>query len=763
MTYIAVTQGTAGWLLSNSELLERIATDLINDAFNGVDKADFFEGPLRVSGALGNELIAIWNTDYLGTSGDEPWGFINLSPKNGIASERSISIGVFERALYVLNQRLRGLALEGVIHRFWDDERVHTCLAGSGGLAYKYSLAYVEAEIKGINRVLVTGPMHDYLQLRRSCSAERIHLDGMVVSANALIHPVKARPVMDSSVLAELRKLITRPQVFSDQDLFGMQSTELSADLDRGYSRSHYELTYEDWMQQNSPLSRDQRRIVQANILRHHPLRLRGAAGSGKTHLMLLLAMKQLRDDASKAIKVLYITHNAAMSQSIKDRFELLGGSEDLSNGRLNVMTLAEYGTEQLNIEFSSIIDVDADKTKKYQLDSVETALRNQLNIAAPLYENSVFISQARLDDSFFRIFARLIAAEISVAIKGWSLEDDSQRYIYSSRQFSRLHGILSEDERAFVFAVFRLYHEEVFEQNQVLDSDDIAISLYGRLRTPLWQLRRRTEAYDFVFVDECQLFNANEKRVFHYLTKGDKQYVPIALALDQAQDLMGQTAGLGAFGIDSVESEDLKGGHRSTIEIMRLAFHVISKTSDLFSVDEYPDFTADPESFVSSVHPAAQSPRFVKWQAADVPNSILSTVSAIRSGLIRRIAIVILSDDYDALSKKLRDLDSSIIELERRGDLSSSDAPMTILTKPAYVGGMEFDAVIAIGLEQGVTPSRVKAAEALSFAVTQQAYREMYLTFSRARYQLYVGIRGRVEPTEVLQEARAAGLIAWQ
>jgi len=426
-------------------------------------------------------------------------------------------------------------------------------------------------------------------------------------------------------------------------------------------------------------------------------------------------------------------------------------------------MTLAKYGTSQLDIDATSIIDVDADKTKQYQLEAVESALHERLNVAARFYETSLFISQARADASFFRIFAKLIAAEISVAIKGWSLEDAPQRYIQSSRQLSRLHGILSPEEREFVFDVFRLYHEEVFEQNQVLDSDDIAISLFGRLRTPLWQMRRKTEGYDFVFIDECQLFIANEKRLFHYLTRGTRSYVPIALALDQAQDLMGQTAGLGAFGIEAVESEDLRESHRSTREILRLAFHVISRTSDLFSAEDYPDFTTTTESYVAENHPAAKSPRFIKWSEDSVASSILQTVAEIRTGLIRRIAIVILSDDYADIAKQLRKLDPQVEELQRRGDISVSEAPITVVSRPAYVGGLEFDAVLAVGLEQGTTPSRIKGADALSFAITQQAYREIYLTFSRAKYQLYVGIRGRAEPTEILQEARTAGLIAWQ
>jgi superfamily I DNA/RNA helicase len=84
------------------------------------------------------------------------------------------------------------------------------------------------------------------------------------------------------------------------------------------------------------------------------------------------------------------------------------------------------------------------------------------------------------------------------------------------------------------------------------------------------------------------------------------------------------------------------------------------------------------------------------------------------------------------------------------------------VLSRPDYVGGQEFDAVLAVGLEQGVAPPLLRESPALSAALEQQVLREMYLTFTRARYRLAVIIGAGASPNAFLQQAAAAGLISW-
>ena len=81
-------------------------------------------------------------------------------------------------------------------------------------------------------------------------------------------------------------------------------------------------------------------------------------------------------------------------------------------------------------------------------------------------------------------------------------------------------------------------------------------------------------------------------------------------------------------------------------------------------------------------------------------------------------------------------------------------------LTRPAYVGGQEFDAVILVGLEQGVVPPRVVGNDALAVAVEQATLRELYVSITRARYQVLVVLSVGTTLTSILQDAVIAGFL---
>ena len=81
-------------------------------------------------------------------------------------------------------------------------------------------------------------------------------------------------------------------------------------------------------------------------------------------------------------------------------------------------------------------------------------------------------------------------------------------------------------------------------------------------------------------------------------------------------------------------------------------------------------------------------------------------------------------------------------------------------LARPAYVGGQEFDAVILVGLEQGVVPPRVVGNDALAVAIEQTTVRELYVSITRARYQVLVVLSGGTTLTSILQGAATAGFL---
>jgi hypothetical protein len=709
--------------------------------------------------------------DYLTGTGSEEWGFIKRTPPVGLLDHLEISREVFEREIYVINQRLQGLLLDGAFFHREHATGSHTCLAGRGTEARQFSIGYFESEVPaGSSRsrsIICVGPSHRFEALARVASEEAKGLPNLARMANEMIAPHRRRPVLNTVIFPSLRTEITDREEGETLALTDVTVSPLGAAPVAKDAYRTLGWKYSDWVKPQSPLSPTQRRILESDGILKHPIRIIGPGGSGKTLLMQLLAVRRLLSarDAHAAANVIYIVHNAPMARLVRERFDALGVNECVTgeNQKLEITTLSDYGKTQLQLSDTGIIDVDAHETKLFQLSQVQDALREILKESIAEVQGSKLLSQVAANEDLFVIFSRLVMAEISSAIKGHGLTTDKQRYIGMQRPLSRLHNVLGQTERALVFDAFRRYHQSVFEEMEVLDADDIALSLLGKMRTPIWELKRKSLGYDFAFVDETQLFNENERRIFPLLTKGSSAHVPIVLALDEAQEIYGQTsAGFGALGIKDVENESLPSNYRSTRAIVDLAFFVIQRTTDLFGPD-FPDFTATVAVMESDDHPLAAKPmiEICNEDAKSFPRFVVKCIRDLRKKQVRQIAIVCHSESYwEALVAELQKTDLPLHVLLQRGDRLSPNHPLVVLTRPAYVGGQEFDAVVSVGLEQGLVPPRIRDNDALAAAVEQQAFREIYLSFTRARYQLKVLINKGAKPTRVIQEAVSAGLI---
>jgi superfamily I DNA/RNA helicase len=774
MTTLAVTTRIATWLSGKPGLIDSLHQAVANiDSEEGMPPGnEMNEGPYRFARSQDGQLLCMWDTDYLSGTGDEPWGFIELTGAFGILNEETLARVVLERCIYVIGQRLQGLTIDGSLFPRAYENGTHTCLAGRGSEARQLSIGYVERHVgaEGLRQhsLICVGPVHDFQMIIAGAQKAGLRLRDLVQAANALIRVDRKSKLSDSQVLRNLRDHLRNYS--QDKETGEFKQVEVAvanSDIDKISRHIAAGLTYAAWCKADSPLSNIQRRILESDAIEQHPLRIIGPAGSGKTLLMQLLALRRLRrsDERGEDTQVLYVVHNIDMAKAVRQRLEVLMSDIVLSptTSKIRVSTLSELAREFLQLDTQNIIDADANEAKEFQLRSVCAALRAAMDETPQLVSSSPLLAVANSDPAIFKILAVLIVSEISIAIKGHGLERDRKRYVESAKALSRFHGILKAPERSFVFGVFQRYHHEVFESLEVLDSDDLAISLLGRLRTPIWELRRRQVGYDYVFVDETQLFNENERRIFPLLTRGTRGYIPIVIALDDAQAIFGQTsAGFAALGLEGLASEILPSIHRSTRSIVELAFFVIQRSADLFGPD-FPDFTKIADRIESDDHPLAARPRidFVPPEQESLGRFVRKRLSELRKANLRQIAVIVHTDRmWDAISAELVSSDLPLQMVLTRGERIPPDQPLVVLTKPAFVGGQEFDAVVLVGLEQGLVPPSNIENEALSAAVEQQALREIYLSVTRARYRVVVIISNASAPTPVLAEAYKHGLL---
>jgi superfamily I DNA/RNA helicase len=452
------------------------------------------------------------------------------------------------------------------------------------------------------------------------------------------------------------------------------------------------------------------------------------------------------------------------MQQKVWVRFITLGAGSFLEHGcdqTLDVQTLFEYSRLVLEVGGATVFDPDAQESKNFQIEVVSNCLRQGLKTNSNAVSRSTLLSEVAKNEELFLVFAGLTADEIGMAIKGHDLGNDRKTYVGSERRLSRLHGILNRDERDFMFDVYEEYRHQVFETFEIFDTDDLAVSLQSRLTTPLWAMQRRKLGYDYVFVDETQLFNENERRLFPLLTRGNTNHVPVVLALDEAQQTRAvSSAGLGLLGFEQLSHEALESVHRSTHSILQLAFFVIQRTTDLFGSD-FPDFTGTTQPVIPDSHKLARLPELRRAaQNGGLGAETVRQVNALRRDNIRQIGIVCHAERYwEEIRAAISKTELPFVLLNQRGERLDTARPLVVLGRPDTIGGQEFDAVLAIGLEQGVVPPRV-ANQALAMALEQQALREMYVSFTRARYRLILINSHRSAPTSIIADAAKRGYL---
>lgn len=135
--------------------------------------------------------------------------------------------------------------------------------------------------------------------------------------------------------------------------------------------------------------------------------------------------------------------------------------------------------------------------------------------------------------------------------------------------------------------------------------------------------------------------------------------------------------------------------------------------------------------------------------------------VKVLRDDNIRQIGIVCHAERYwDEIIQVISQSNIPSITLNQRGERFDTRKPLLIIGRPDTVGGQEFDAVIAVGLEQGLVPPRVLNS-ALATALEQQTLREMYVSFTRARYRLVLVNSHGSAPTAIIADAIKRGYIS--
>ena len=549
---------------------------------------------------------------------------------------------------------------------------------------------------------------------------------------------------------------------------------------DRGQFQGSLHRRYEDWM---PLLTAKQSEFVSTPF--NQPARIEGAAGTGKTLSLILKVVHALREAsaAKREFHAVFITHSDATRLAIEEVASVIDKDGFNSRDRavdqqsLKICTLSELCNSVLrtSISESELIDRDAMESKETQLlyisEAFDAVMRDSFD------SHSRFLSQdfaKGLKDRDAWKTVEMLQHEISVLIKGRAGENlDTYKKLPSLS-----YGLdqKNDADKGFVFTVFRRYQDFLRDAGQ-FDTDDVVLSAIGQLDTPIWRRRRLRDGYDAVLIDETHLFNINELHMFHYFTREEGPY-PIAYSVDRSQAVgdRGWNTKEIDYSISPIGSSPetysarIETVFRSSPEIVNLAFSILSSGATLFTNFDNPLINAA-SGFTEEEERLARDPTYF-----EVPNEgALIDAAFERAEVLHkelgcpRSDILIVSLDsaiVKELSDKAGESNKPYVLLERRGDQKLIETARAtgrlVIGHADYVGGLEFAAVILVGVDDGRVPP-VDQANDLSSKnfLTYVSHNRLYVSVSRAKYRVeFLGEQAR-GPSKIIEPAIKAGLIS--
>jgi len=528
--------------------------------------------------------------------------------------------------------------------------------------------------------------------------------------------------------------------------------------------------TFSEWYPKQ--LSKDQLRFVEHPLT--GPIRLKGAAGTGKTLAMALKALKVKYDADEEDIvtKILFLTHSWAMAEYVDRLIERMDIHKE-SPSKIDVFPLLYLANKR---DYSAIgrepLGIDSEEGKKLALKEITSVLEEFVAGDWIAYRSGCspeFVGQVEAPSGSDprRLFCWDLLIEFGCVIAAQGLlthATDRERYI----RFKRMRWMMplgGPTERDAVFSLWCSFMQHLKEKKWI-SSDQIVSDYLNDLSTYYWEAARVNEGYDVIFVDEMHLFNSQERLIFHNLLANSETSPVVIMALDPTQSPR-ETFTLVAEGSDArpagiyerarlpnPKKIDLVDVFRYTPEISALirSVHAVAPALDLF------DDWSIPESTSSNPPGTVPSFKVLSNKQEVYKEAMRLAVELSKEARKRKGRVAILCMDSERLEEYVRaasaQYQSEVIVISSRDDTERLRyaGRRFILSAPEYVAGLQFDTVIVVDANAAQVPEGQYKAYKL-----RRFLSELYLGLSRAEHRLVIlASKDQGGLTKVLDGAQA-------
>lgn len=480
------------------------------------------------------------------------------------------------------------------------------------------------------------------------------------------------------------------------------------------------------------------------------PLRLRGAAGTGKTLVLCLRFLREIyaRIDDGKEFRAAFLTHGQETSDQIRAYLTHMDERGVLpalgAKGLVEVTTLHGLANEFISYDGDEIlpISLDGSEGRKMQMELVESLVESQLlNAGGSPRGNqqsvfSNFLGFGRGSPERLSLLWDLID-EFSSVLEAYGVRDVDQiaeRYLKAGTGFKTIAK--SPEDRQLILEFYRSYRDELSDMG-VVSLDQFIADFSSYLNSFRWDSVRNRKGFDFVFADELHLFNKVERQLLGFLLRDAGDFKRVAVAYDPRQSPRSSFLPEDGRIKDSVWIESHLSGGDKRFELTDVFRYSPEILSFLKALNGY--FPADDLSeewglvFGESMMPSGDRPLAIQFDS----QAVMATHSADRARRLSRsvgagrVAVLALDQDRFQIYQKAGMFRSGFVHVTSRDDVGRINRfnSRAILSIPEYVAGLQFEHVILLD-------ANASLLAALGYGVSglQRFISTVYLGASRAR-----------------------------
>lgn len=497
-------------------------------------------------------------------------------------------------------------------------------------------------------------------------------------------------------------------------------------------------------------------------------MKLIGPAGTGKTLVMSMKLIKILKDNPDA--RILFTCHSWAVACQVCDFIDYV--APDLAS-KVDVSPILEIAKEHVHLNDKEIMVLGDDSYdgKCEQIRILSEIIVSYLKADWKFFRQECgkeFVEQIELVDKGINNFTWDLMIEITCVIGANGIMpgvNSRKKYKNLERRNWMLH-LSSEAEKDVIFSLYEKFIGLMIKE-KLISSDQMVNDYINYLSTYNWYYDRSKLGYDYIFVDEMQLFNGQEKMALTYLSRNSDEYPKIVMAYDPKQSVNEVYSNVGVndiVGVLNPDSDESLGGvtpfnldiaYRYTKQILKFLQHV-----DI----SYPQMDLENEwcNSISSLNVS-------KMKSGNMPQLFTYKTESEEIAKALHLAEKLSNEGCQTVILSLQEkhfkilLEQSKLNKKCHKILSRADVEIlkytkkkVLISQPNYVIGIQFDAVILVGCY-----SIYGKYDNNKSYYQRRFLSDLYLGASRAKKGLYLTRNlGMEDPTDCICSAVKNGLV---